>query len=70
MPPAAGQSPLANRGQYKPPGPAVGAVVGLKRGPDGTARQPLADVSNGQVIQTAVYGSADGLESKKAKVGT
>ena len=70
MPPAAGQSPLANRGQYKPPGPAVGAVVGLKRGPDGIARQPLADVSNGQTVQPVVYGASDGLESKKVKVGT
>ena len=70
MPPAAGPSPLANRGQYKPPGPAVGAVVGLKRGPDGITRQPLADVSNGQTVQTAVYGASDGLESKKVKVGT
>jgi len=69
MPPAAGQSPLANRGQYKPPGPAVGSGVGLKRGSDGTARQPLADVSNGQVVQIASHGTADSLESKKLKVG-
>lgn len=71
MPPAAGQSPLANRGQYKPPGPAVGVVTaGVKRGPDGIARQPLADVSNGQSVQIATYGASDGLESKKVKVGT
>jgi DNA repair and recombination protein RAD52 len=70
MPPVAGQSPVANRGQYKPPGPAVGAVAGLKRGRDGTARQPLADVSNGQVVQITAYGTADGLDSKKVKVGT
>lgn len=70
MPPAAGQSPLVNRGQYRPPGPAAGTTVGLKRGPDGIVRQPLADVSNGQVVQAVGNGAADGLEAKKAKVGT
>jgi len=55
--PGAAQSPLANRGAYKPP-----TAVG-KRGPDAGPRPPLADVSN---VQTD--GGRDGVDAKKVKV--
>lgn len=59
MPPGAGQSPLANRGLYRPPGPAVGAVK----------RPALADVSNVTVGQAQVDGAEEGVDAKKVKVG-
>lgn len=52
--PGAAQSPLANRGAYKPPGPAAGA----KRLSEGTGRPPLGDVSNRQA-DGAVGGGED-----------
>ncbi|TLD22572.1 recombination protein Rad52 [Venturia nashicola] len=65
--PMGGQGPLANRGAYKPPGPA-----GIKRGlPEGTGtaggRPPLADMSNMQRNQ-AQQDSGDGLDAKRQKV--
>lgn len=56
--PGAVQSPLANRGAYKPPGPAAG----IKRGPEIVARPPLADVSNKQAD------SGDELNAKRIRV--
>lgn len=56
--PGTAQSPLANRGAYKPPGPAMG-----KRGPEAIARPPLADLSNVQMD-----GGRDGVDAKKVKV--
>ncbi|KAF2430723.1 hypothetical protein EJ08DRAFT_649514 [Tothia fuscella] len=44
--PGAGQSPMANRTAYKAP-----TMTGIKRGPEGLVRPPLADVSNGQQQQ-------------------
>jgi DNA repair and recombination protein RAD52 len=55
--PGALQSPVANRSAYKPPGPATG----LKRGPDGAGRPPLADMSNMQQQQ----GDGDGTDDAK-----
>ena len=51
MPMSVVPSPLANRSAYKPPRPA-----GVKRGPEGPPRPPLADVSN---IQPNGAGDAD-----------
>ncbi|KAE9982322.1 hypothetical protein EG328_010982 [Venturia inaequalis] len=64
--PMGGQSPLANRGAYKPPGPA-----GIKRGlPEGTGtaggRPPLADMSNMRQNQPQQDGG-DGLDAKRQK---
>jgi DNA repair and recombination protein RAD52 len=59
VPSGAGQSPLANRGLYRPPGPAVGAVK----------RPALADVTNVAVGQAQVDGAVDGADAKKVKVG-
>jgi hypothetical protein len=42
------QSPLANRGAYKPPGPSLG-----KRDPEPLSRPPLANVSNIQAASQA-----------------
>jgi DNA repair and recombination protein RAD52 len=66
--PVGGQSPLANRGAYKPPGPA-----GIKRGlPEAagtaTGRPPLADMSNLQQNQPQ-QDSGDGLDAKRQKFG-
>ncbi|QDS76532.1 hypothetical protein FKW77_006064 [Venturia effusa] len=69
--PVGGQSPLANRGAYKPPGPA-----GIKRGvPEGAGtagtaggRPPLADMSNMQSNQPQQDGG-DGLGAKRQKIG-
>lgn len=66
--PMGGQSPLANRGAYKPPGPA-----GIKRGlPEGAGtagrRPPLADMSNLQHNQPQQDGG-DGLDAKRQKIG-
>lgn len=52
-PPAHAQSPMSNRGAYKPPGPA-----------HGIKRPPLADVSN--VGDGGLPG--DGVEAKRAKI--
>lgn len=59
VPPSAGQSPMANRGLYRPPGPAVSAVK----------RPALADVSNVAVGQAQVDGAVDGADAKKVKLG-
>jgi DNA repair and recombination protein RAD52 len=66
--PMGGQSPLANRGAYKPPGPA-----GIKRGPPDNAgaaagRPPLTDMSNLQQNQPQHDGD-DGLDTKRQKMG-
>lgn len=66
--PMGGQSPLANRGAYKPPGPA-----GIKRGfPEGAGpaggRPPLADMSNMQQNPPQKDGG-DGPDAKKQKIG-
>ncbi|KAF2759431.1 hypothetical protein EJ05DRAFT_462801 [Pseudovirgaria hyperparasitica] len=53
--PGGAQSPLANRGSYKPPGPATGIK-----------RPPLVDVSN---VTDAAGSIGDPMESKKARVG-
>lgn len=59
MPPGVGQSPVTNRGQYRPPGPVTTAVK----------RPALADVSNvAPVGQGQVDGAGDGVEAKKVKV--
>ncbi|KAF2490862.1 hypothetical protein BU16DRAFT_530457 [Lophium mytilinum] len=58
--PGAAQSPLANRGAYKPPGPAVGA----KRSAEPIGRPPLSDVSNKQ----AESGLGDGGDVKRPRV--
>ncbi|KAF2809281.1 recombination protein Rad52 [Mytilinidion resinicola] len=58
--PGAAQSPLANRGAYKPPGPAVGA----KRSAEPIGRPPLSDVSNKQ----AEGGPGDGGDFKRPRV--
>lgn len=66
--PMGGQSPLANRGAYKPPGPA-----GIKRGlPEGAGtaagRLPLADMSNMQQNPPQQDGG-DGLDAKRQRIG-
>ena len=74
------QSPLSNRGGYKPPGPAAGT----KRGPDGLPQQqqqhgqlsrpPLIDVSNVNMaplvnVSGAGAGSGfDGLDAKRQRM--
>jgi DNA repair and recombination protein RAD52 len=67
--PVGGQSPLANRGAYKPPGPA-----GIKRGlPEGNStvagRLPLADMSNLQQNQPQQDGGGDVTDAKRQKIG-
>jgi DNA repair and recombination protein RAD52 len=71
--PGSMQSPLANRGAYKPPGP----TAGVKRGPDGVTRpdavgnrQPLNDVSNVKVNANANTSGAggDGLDTKRQRL--
>jgi DNA repair and recombination protein RAD52 len=57
MPGAMG-SPMANRGAYKPPGPALG-----KRGPETLSRPALGDVTN---VQTETV--MDGGDFKRPKV--
>lgn len=52
------QSPLANRGAYKPPA----MVQGVKRGTEGIGRPPLADLSN------FAENGGDGLDTKKIKI--
>lgn len=56
--PGAAPSPLANRGGYKPPGPAP-----QKRSLDSGVRPPLADVSN-----VVADGDGAGVEVKRAKI--
>lgn len=51
-----GMSPLANRGTYKPPGPAV------KRNVDGQARTALSDVSNIQNV------APSGVDAKRQRI--
>jgi DNA repair and recombination protein RAD52 len=61
------QSPVANRSAYKPPGPAVG----LKRGPEGNGRPPLADTSNIQQQQQQEQQQGDGegiADAKRQKI--
>jgi hypothetical protein len=58
MPMSGVPSPLSNRSAYKPPRPA-----GLKRGPEGPPRPPLADVSNVQL-----NGAGD-VDPKRQRVG-
>lgn len=64
MPLATAHSPLANRGSYRPPGPAPAAAAGTKR-------PVLADVSN-VASGPAPQGddAVDGPDAKKVKVGS
>ncbi|EPE08189.1 dna repair and recombination protein rhm52 [Ophiostoma piceae UAMH 11346] len=65
--PPSTSSPLANRGQFRPPP--------MKRGPPneapaGVARPPLADVpSNVSVGNAAMAAGADGIDAKRQKLG-